>query len=352
MTDPSRTAALERAVEAIEAIEAIEALEALKPAERKAAKRKAAKRGASVDVKRDAELDDLRRRAHAAVLEYFHEFVDAPEDPVERDAELDALDERVKPAQAALRVSLENVTAMEEQRRAARADLACDGYESAFWFDDTYLDEAVAAARAPGWLPLAQRPRRGLRAILADVRGGPFGRLVFERSLYQARFEHDGVPIDVAGARRLVAGLADAWRQGLLVPNCAIETSLERVDARAYDTAVHVRRLDAVIARTVERDRPAPLALADWPARSRAAALAPRRSPRDDEKRGAPRRPRLEPVALVERDALILVALATLSACGLPPQRSDGGSDTPSGADGRRLRAGRCRVSVGPGVRR
>ena len=133
------------------------------------------------------------------------------------------------------------------------------------------------------------------------------------RAVFQARYEVTGTPIDEAEARYLVAELATAQREGLLVPATSADTSLQRAtSARAHDAKIHAEWLDERVARVVATNSPGPLVLEQWLSERDPAAAA--RRERDN----------------VARDALIWVALLALRACGLTPQVSPG-SDALSG---------------------
>ena len=209
---------------------------------------------------------------------------------------------------------------------------AHDGYLSSVWIDQSFNARLFAEAREPAWLRRLRNARKGrgpreeLVEVLAELWGGQHGPLRRERALYQARFEARKQPIDEAGARRLVALLAEADAAGLILPNCPIEISLERVQADAYDAELHAKRLDAEFKRVVADGWPAPLELEEWPAKSREFL---NRNPRAREK-GTPRRRRRS--TNVRRNAFVVVALAALKACGRNPQRSSA-RDVKSGAD-------------------
>ena len=325
MTSPCRSDALDRAK-----AEAFEDIDASQDMERPAADR----------------AEDLNR-AEAAFLEYFLEDIDASQD-MERPADdganaPDRTDEDAAADLAGLDAALKRWDALREKRQdklAARGDNACDGYLSSVWINDSFIDGLIVEARDPDCLRRSRRSRRGLREIVAELWGGRFGRLRRGLGLYQSRYKTRGVPIDEAGARRLVAMLAEAQKAGLIVPNCTLETSLERVNDGAYDAELHAKRLDAMVGRTVAKGYPAPLVLKEWPAMSR---KAPNRDARDPDP-GTTRRPRRTPREHVERGAFIVVALSALESCGLLPQKNVA-SDGVSGAD-----IVACQLNVRPGV--
>ena len=311
MTSPCRSDALDRAK-----AEAFEALDASQDMERSA----------------DDRAEDLNR-AEAAFFEYVFKDIDASQD-MERPADdranaPDRTDEEAA-ALAGLDAALKRWETL-----AARGDNACDEYFSSVWIDHSFIDRLIVEARDPDCLRRSRRSRRGLSEILAEQGAGSFGRLRRERARYQSRYKTRGVPIDEAGARRLVAMLAEAQKAGLIVPNCTLETSLERVNAGAYDAELHAMRLDAMIGRNVVKGHPAPLVLEEWPAMSR--------KPRDPDP-GTKRRPRRTPREHVERGVFIVVALSALESCGFSPQRN-AASDGVSGAD-----IVACQLNVRPGV--
>lgn len=151
------------------------------------------------------------------------------------------------------------------------------------------------------------------RVVLALTRA-PGARVRLAGALFKARYEITDTPINEAEARYLVAELAAAQREGLLVPATSADVSFQRAtSSRAFDSVIHAQWLDELVARVVATTSPAPPVLEKW-LRERDAAAGRRRERR-----------------YVGRDAFIVVALLALRACGLPPQVNPA-SDALSGA--------------------
>ena len=200
----------------------------------------------------------------------------------------------------ALRADLRQIQAEQDAWAAANPDHLA-GAISAVWIVEPQGADLEAVVASPE------------RAVLALTRA-PGARVRLARALFKAQYEVTGTPINEAEARYLVAELAVAQRQGLLVPATSADVSFQRAtSARAFDAVIHAQRLDELVARVVATTLPGPLVLEEW-LRARDDAADRRRARRD-----------------VGRDAFIFVALHALRACGLPPQVNPA-SDALSGA--------------------
>ena len=102
------------------------------------------------------------------------------------------------------------------------------------------------------------------RAVLALTRA-PGARVRLAGALFKVRYDVTGTPINEAEARYLVAELAAAQREGLLVPATSADVSFQRVTSTyAFDAVIHAQMLDDLVTHVVATTSLAPPVLEKW----------------------------------------------------------------------------------------